>query len=101
MGSTIGRDNRHQLASIRIEKLENAEKKYLDQIHNLKEAEREYIEHIGKMQWKLNNGITRNGYINLLKAKNKKEPTKEQLNKFDNADINGDGFLTFLELESG
>ena len=88
-----------QIASIRIEKLENQEKRYIDQIHILHENNREKDTRIQDLVWKLKNGISREGYVNLLKVKNKKEPSKEEMSNFDNADINNDMFLTFHELE--
>ena len=101
MGNSVARDTstKSQLASIRIERLERREEKYIDQIHELKEAERQHLKEIEKLNWKIDNGISRTGYENLLKAKNKKSASKEQMKKFDKADSNNDQFLTFEELE--
>ena len=101
MGNVMHREGctKNQLATIRIEKLESQEAKYLDKIHQLNEQNRLLETQNRELHWKLKNGISRQGYENLLRVKNKREATVEQMCKFDKADVNGDDFLTFTELE--
>ncbi len=85
--------------NLKIEKLLDSEKVYLDKIHNFKEKERYLESKVHDLEWKIKYGISKEGYINLMIAKTGQPPSQSSLDKFDEADINKDNFLTFKELQ--
>ena len=101
MGNTVSyRGNIVCKLTEEIEKLKTAEKIYLDQIHVHRDKERCSQQKIDVLEWKMNNGISKLAYIKLMRIKNGKDPSEESLRKFDNSDINNDGFLTFEEFQN-
>ena len=88
------------LMAERVRELEIQEKQFLDRIHKLQERERNLDRTVKDLSWKIDNGISRNGYYNLLNCKNGKPPSQEQMQRFDSSDVNNDNFLTFEELKN-